>query len=193
MSDQDLAAQLREQARSEGWQAGYSASEETYTMLRIHARAAEAEIERLTAALAAAQQETAQAVDQLAECYALSGAEPEGERWRDAPYAVEHVRRLRADHDIFEERCDKAEYDLATCRQALAVTQQTSDRSFQREMADGDKWRLRAEAAEAERDRLRAALKDLPRYERVTRVNCERWAILASDLDAVLAATEPPR
>jgi len=59
MSDQDLAAQLREQARGEGWQAGYSASEETYTMLRIHARAAEAEVERLTAALAEAQQEVA--------------------------------------------------------------------------------------------------------------------------------------
>ena len=37
---------------------------------------------------------------QLAECFRLSGADPDGdEDWRLAPRAVEEVRRLRSDYD----------------------------------------------------------------------------------------------
>lgn len=47
-------------------------------------------------------------IDALAECYLLSGADPDGndvdgERWRLAPNAVEEVRRLRAGFDRAEE------------------------------------------------------------------------------------------
>lgn len=41
----------------------------------------------------------------LAECYRLSGADPDGnEDWRLAPYAVEEVRRMRAENDEYVER-----------------------------------------------------------------------------------------
>lgn len=39
----------------------------------------------------------------LAECYRLSGADPDGnEDWRLAPHAVEEVRRLRKEYDELE-------------------------------------------------------------------------------------------
>lgn len=42
----------------------------------------------------------AQLQTDLAECYRLSGADPDGnEDWRLAPYAVQEVRRLRAESD----------------------------------------------------------------------------------------------
>ena len=41
-----------------------------------------------------------EALHDLAECYRLSGADPDGnEDWRLAPYAVEAVRELREDYD----------------------------------------------------------------------------------------------
>lgn len=44
----------------------------------------------------------------LAECYRLSGADPDGnEDWRLAEHAVEEVKRMRAELDGYEAR----EYD----------------------------------------------------------------------------------
>ena len=42
---------------------------------------------------------------QLAECFRLSGADPDGnEDWRLAPRAVEEVRRLRSERDELRRR-----------------------------------------------------------------------------------------
>jgi len=42
----------------------------------------------------------AETINYAAECYRLSGADPDGnEDWRLAPLAVEEVRRLRQDSD----------------------------------------------------------------------------------------------
>ena len=43
----------------------------------------------------------------LAECYKASGAEPSGEDWRDAPYAVREVWRLRKESEEELELLDK--------------------------------------------------------------------------------------
>lgn len=44
----------------------------------------------------------------LAECYRLSGADPDGnEDWRLAPRAVEAVRELRKDYDDHLDECDE--------------------------------------------------------------------------------------
>jgi hypothetical protein len=41
----------------------------------------------------------------LAECYRLTGADPDGnEDWRLAPYAVQEVKRLREDSDHADPR-----------------------------------------------------------------------------------------
>lgn len=51
----------------------------------------------------------------LAECYRLSGADPDGdEDWRLAPHAVSEVTRLRNDYDEACEREVKYEKELAT-------------------------------------------------------------------------------
>lgn len=56
----------------------------------------------------------------LAECYRLSGADPDGnEDWRLARHAVEEVRRLRADHDAYEAR----ESSLRESMKAAPVTE----------------------------------------------------------------------
>jgi len=48
-------------------------------------------------------QELRNLVNLLAECYRLTGADPDGnEDWRLAPHAVAEVRRLRAEHDAAE-------------------------------------------------------------------------------------------
>lgn len=68
----------------------------------------------------------------LAECYRLTGADPDGnEDWRLAPQAVREVSRLRDDHDALSqreitlvERADAAESTLtAAVREARAETE----------------------------------------------------------------------
>lgn len=50
----------------------------------------------------------------LAECYRLSGADPDGnEDWRIAPYAVVEVERLRRESDEAEARVAQLEDGLA--------------------------------------------------------------------------------
>jgi hypothetical protein len=66
---------------------------------------AEAENRELTATVARLTGERDAAVSQLAECYRLSGADPDGnEDWRLAPRAVEEVRRLRKEYDEEEDK-----------------------------------------------------------------------------------------
>lgn len=58
------------------------------------------EIETLTAAVKFLQTEGCKRDAALAECYRLTGADPDGnEDWRLAPDAVGEVRRLRAEYD----------------------------------------------------------------------------------------------
>jgi hypothetical protein len=88
--------------------------------------------------------------DQLAECFCLSGADPDGnENWRLAPSAVDAVRQLRADYD---EACDEAE----RLRERVAEL----ERELQETKAAAKKW-VESEDLElfntrAELDRLRA-------------------------------------
>lgn len=50
------------------------------------------------------------ALSNLAQCYLLTGADPDGnEDWRLAPYAVSEVARLRAEHDDLEQRITELE------------------------------------------------------------------------------------
>ena len=66
------------------------------------------DISELLAALATAE-------DQLAECYRLSGADPDGnEDWRLAPYAVNAVKNLRANLDEADQEAEKLRAQLAT-------------------------------------------------------------------------------
>ena len=76
---------------------------------------------RLSLRIQTIQQERDTALAQLAECYRLTGADPSGgmtgdvnEDWRLAQYAVEEVRRLRAE-------CDEAQAseDAAALAKAL--------------------------------------------------------------------------
>jgi hypothetical protein len=59
-------------------------------------------------------------IAQLAECYRLSGADPDGnEDWRLAPRAVAEVKRLRSD---YEEACQEAGFTPCTCSFSGGVT-----------------------------------------------------------------------
>jgi hypothetical protein len=54
--------------------------------------------------IAVLQAENERLTADLAECFRLSGADPDGnEDWRLAPRAVEEVRRMRDDLDIAEQ------------------------------------------------------------------------------------------
>lgn len=56
------------------------------------------------------------AIDDLAECYRLSGADPDGNAdWRLAPRAAREVRRLREEHD---KSVDDAVYMRAALKRA---------------------------------------------------------------------------
>lgn len=56
----------------------------------------------------------------LAECYRLTGADPDGnEDWRLADAAVEEVRRLRAEHDTAEARVSALEQERDRLREAV--------------------------------------------------------------------------
>lgn len=94
---------------------------------------------------------------QLAECYRLSGADPDGnEDWRLAPYAVQEVRRLRAESD-------ESDAQLTTLAEELHA-------AINEPMYAGTRqdWIHRAQAAEAkvtalaqQVERLEAALNDI--------------------------------
>jgi len=59
----------------------------------------------------------------LAECYRLTGADPDGnEDWRLAPRAVAEVRRLRAEHDAAETAIDAMTEQLGALMTELVVT-----------------------------------------------------------------------
>ncbi len=65
-------------------------------------------------ALAAIRPEVARLTAQLAECYRLTGADPDGnEDWRLAAEAVREVKRLRGDHDDYEQGIDAGRADVA--------------------------------------------------------------------------------
>lgn len=52
---------------------------------------------------------------QLAQCYKLTGADPDGnEDWRLAPHAVEEVRRLRNEYDILTGSSNPPSYKAKT-------------------------------------------------------------------------------
>lgn len=77
-------------------------------------------IRGLLARLAAVEQEKAQLQKELAECYRLTGADPDGnEDWILAGHAVEEVRRLRDEHDAIEDQLDLAEVKLSLVEQAI--------------------------------------------------------------------------
>lgn len=61
------------------------------------------------AAICTLQAQRDTAIAQLAECYRLTGADPDGdEDWRLAPYAVAEVTRIRQEHDAAEAQRDQA-------------------------------------------------------------------------------------
>jgi signal transduction histidine kinase len=71
--------------------------------------------------------ELREAIADLAECYRLSGADPDGnEDWRLAPSAVAEVRRLRHDYD---EACTEA----CELRAALSALVERTDMGVSRD------------------------------------------------------------
>jgi hypothetical protein len=66
---------------------------------------------------AAAQDKIKTLESQLAECYRLTGADPDGnEDWRLAQHAVSEVRDLRRDHDAYAMQVDNLHDELAELR-----------------------------------------------------------------------------
>ncbi len=139
--------------------------------------------------------ETEQATKQLAGCYRLSGADPDGnEDDKLAPYAVEEVKRLRKEYEELGEETEqlRQERDAARlaaerrwnqARDSLGWTvcpdcrevQARADRLEQENKGGEEAYRVQgeellrhvrlAEAAEQSRDALRAALNRYGRHE----------------------------
>lgn len=65
---------------------------------------------------------------QLAECYRLSGADPDGnEDWRLAPSAVAEVKRLREDYDALLDSNEKLAVALAFARSVIMCGEPWTD------------------------------------------------------------------
>lgn len=113
----------------------------------------EAERDAIVAQLAALQVEHGKAITQLAECYRLSGADPDGnEDWRLAGHAVDAVAGLREESG---NRAEAAEREAQRLRDALsALVQQwreASERIRQRKghmMRELQGWEVLAIAAD---------------------------------------------
>jgi DNA repair exonuclease SbcCD ATPase subunit len=98
-----------------------------------------------------------EAESQLAECYRLTGADPDGdEDWRLAPFAVQEVKRFREESDEDEARI------LALSSQVSSLTRERDHyRSgmalsiAEDQLRDCREWLTKAEA---ERDTLKGAL-----------------------------------
>ena len=94
---------------------------------------------------------------QLATCFKLSGADPDGnEDWRLAPHAVDEVTRLRNDYDELGDETEALRGQLTQRTVELKAAKRERDHAkkmevVQKEVADNQTWHVQQLRAELER------------------------------------------
>jgi chromosome segregation ATPase len=85
-------------------------------------RSADVDVRYLLAALDTAEARIRELEKQLAECYRLTGADPDGNDDRQlAPYAVDEVRRLREADDTLAAQLNELEAQDTALREGIAT------------------------------------------------------------------------
>lgn len=129
--------------------------------------------------------EVAQQQAQLAECYRLSGADPDGnEDWRLAPEAVEEVRQLRQDSDAEADRA------LALDKRVTRLERERDEARARGDYEQGRAEQLLADLHEesAESARLRGACEEA---KELLRADAVENRILRSAFNVLTAALTP--
>jgi hypothetical protein len=104
-------------------------------------------------------------IERLAECYRLSGADPDGdEDWRLARHAVDEVRRLRKECDDADDENMRLREQLATSAKAIEVLDKLAKDALKENIATLDKLEAAESRVRELEERLGAGIDYLDKY-----------------------------